>query len=270
MVERIAELRQQGENAVAGATDTAALEDVRVRFLGRKAELPNLLRGVAQLAPEERGPVGRAANEARKALEAAVDARRAELERAELDARLAADAVDVTLPGTPVTPVGRLHIITAMRREGLVESSPGVDARTRTVALTAKGAELVPFLEAEWRATEAAYESLEAELPYALTQVVRDMAAALEQRGQTDQPGGDDQRLGHRGVADRVRVRDGAVRGEVDTDRLRVRGDLLGHRGDGEPRLEESGGLGALTRGDDDNHAFSLPIRAGSCGALRY
>ena len=67
-----------------------------------------------------------------------------------------------------VTHSAMSQTITAMRREGLVESSPGVDARTRTVALTAKGAELVPFLEAE--------------LPYALTQVVRDMAAALEQR----------------------------------------------------------------------------------------
>jgi phenylalanyl-tRNA synthetase alpha chain len=88
-----------------------------VRFLGRKAELPNMLRGVAQLPPEERGAVGRAANEARRALEAAVEARRAELERSELDARLAADVLDVTLPGTPAWPVGRLHIVNAVRRE---------------------------------------------------------------------------------------------------------------------------------------------------------
>jgi len=81
-----------------------------------------------------------------------------------------------------VTHSAMSQTITAMRREGLVESSPGTDARTRTVALTAKGAELVPFLEAEWRATEAAYASLEAELPYALTQVVRDMASALDRR----------------------------------------------------------------------------------------
>ena len=51
MLDRIAELRQEGEAAVAGAVNTAALEDVRVRFLGRKAELPNLLRGVAVCAP---------------------------------------------------------------------------------------------------------------------------------------------------------------------------------------------------------------------------
>ena len=74
-----------------------------MRFLGRKAELPNLLRGVAQLPPEERGKVGRAANEARKALEAAIEARAAELEAAELDARLASDVVDVTLPGSPAS-----------------------------------------------------------------------------------------------------------------------------------------------------------------------
>src|ERR671929_625220 len=117
MTDRIDELRSEGEAAIAAAGTTASLEEVRVRLLGRKAELPNLLRGVAQLAPEERGRVGRAANEARRALEVAIETRRAELERAELDARLAADVVDVTLPGAPAVPVGRLHLITAMRRE---------------------------------------------------------------------------------------------------------------------------------------------------------
>jgi len=113
----IARLRLDGERAVAAAPDTTALEAARVAHLGRKAELPNLLRGVAGLPPEERGAVGRAANEARGALEAALDARRGELERAELDARLAADVVDVTLPGAPTVPVGRLHLLTATRRE---------------------------------------------------------------------------------------------------------------------------------------------------------
>src|SRR3954451_25037339 len=117
MLDWIAELRQQGEAAVAGTTDTAALEDVRVRFLGRKAELPNLLRGVAQLPPEERGAVGRAANEARRALDAAIEARREALAGAELEQRLAADVLDVTLPGSPAAPVGRHHLITATRRE---------------------------------------------------------------------------------------------------------------------------------------------------------
>ena len=117
MNDRISELRAEGEAAIAAAAGTADLEQVRVRMLGRKAELPNLLRGVAQLPAEQRGVVGRSANEARKALEAAIEARAAELAGAELDARLAADVVDVTLPGSPALPPGRLHLLTATRRE---------------------------------------------------------------------------------------------------------------------------------------------------------
>jgi len=115
--DRIDELRAEAEQALASATSAEEVEQARVQYLGRKAELPNLLRGVAQLPPEERGVVGRAANEARKALEALVERRGEELSAAELDARLAADRVDVTLPGTPAQPVGRLHIITGVRRE---------------------------------------------------------------------------------------------------------------------------------------------------------
>src|SRR5947208_5278085 len=117
MIERIDELRAEAEGAIATADSTAALEELRVRYLGRKAELPNLLRGVAQLAPEERGTVGRAANQARQALEGLIEARAGELEAGELDARLAADRVDVTLPGEPPQPVGRLHLLTATWRD---------------------------------------------------------------------------------------------------------------------------------------------------------
>src|SRR3954451_7075077 len=117
MNERITELRAAGEAAIADAPGSAELEDVRVRFLGRKAELPNLLRGVAQLPPEERGQVGRAANEARKALEAAIEARRAELAGAELEGRLARDVVTAPLPPSPAQPVGPLPLLNAPRRE---------------------------------------------------------------------------------------------------------------------------------------------------------
>jgi phenylalanyl-tRNA synthetase alpha chain len=117
VIDRIAQLQSEAQAAIGGAADTAALEELRVRYLGRKAELPNLLRGVAQLAPEERGTVGRAANQARQALEALIDARTADLASRELDAQLAADRVDVTLPGAPALPPGRLHLLTATRRE---------------------------------------------------------------------------------------------------------------------------------------------------------
>jgi phenylalanyl-tRNA synthetase alpha chain len=117
MIERIAELQQEAEAAIAEATTSDTLEQIRVRYLGRKAELPNLLRGVAQLPPEQRGEVGKAANAVRKALEGMIEARGAQLGATELDAKLAADRIDVTLPGAPLPPAGGLHLLTETRRE---------------------------------------------------------------------------------------------------------------------------------------------------------
>jgi phenylalanyl-tRNA synthetase alpha chain len=116
-IERIGELRAQAGAAIQAAGDTRSLEELRVAYLGRKAELPQLLRGVAGLDPADRGPVGRAANEARRALESLIDARESLLAAAELDHRLTSDRVDVTLPGDPPQPVGRLHLLTQTRRE---------------------------------------------------------------------------------------------------------------------------------------------------------
>ena len=117
MNERIAQLREEARAAIAAATSTTELEELRVRHLGRKAELPQLLRGVGSLPAEERGPVGKAANEARQELEALLAARAAELDSAELDTQLLEDRIDVTLPGDPRAAVGRLHLITATWRE---------------------------------------------------------------------------------------------------------------------------------------------------------
>ncbi|HEY2161977.1 MAG TPA: phenylalanine--tRNA ligase subunit alpha, partial [Solirubrobacteraceae bacterium] len=117
MIDRINELRNEAEAAIAEATGTGALEDVRIRYLGRKAELPNILRGVAELPPEQRGPTGKAANQARQALERLIEARGQALAAAELEQKLAEDRVDVTLPGDPLPAVGRLHLLSATRRE---------------------------------------------------------------------------------------------------------------------------------------------------------
>jgi phenylalanyl-tRNA synthetase alpha chain len=117
MNERIAELRAEAEAAIAAASTSAELEELRVRHLGRKAELPNILRGIATLPPEQRGPTGKAANQARQALDALI-ARRAEaLAGGELEQQLERDVVDVTLPGAPPQPVGHHHLLTATRRE---------------------------------------------------------------------------------------------------------------------------------------------------------
>src|SRR5271170_7459204 len=101
MIDRIQELRSQAESAISAAGSSAELEELRVRYLGRKAELPQLLRGVAELPAEQRGAVGKAANQARQALERLIHDRGEELTAGELDERLLADRVDVTLPGSP-------------------------------------------------------------------------------------------------------------------------------------------------------------------------
>ena len=117
MTSRIDEIRAQAECAIEAANDTHTLEDVRIEYLGRKAELPNLLRSVAQLPAQERAATGKAANETRKALEAALERRAQQLATAELEQRLEHDRVDITLDGDPAPAIGHLHLITQTRRE---------------------------------------------------------------------------------------------------------------------------------------------------------
>ncbi len=117
MAESFEDIRRRAEEEIAAASSVKELEEVRVRYLGRKAELTVRLRSIGELPPEERGPVGKQANEVRQALEAAIEAKTRALEVAELEAELAQDRIDVTLPGEPQGAVGRLHLITETRRE---------------------------------------------------------------------------------------------------------------------------------------------------------
>jgi phenylalanyl-tRNA synthetase alpha chain len=115
--DQIDTILDQAQAAIDAARDSAALEEVRIKYLGRKAELPNLLRNVAQLPPEERGATGKAANQARQQLEQAIEAKAAQLASSELEQRLKHDQIDVTLPGDPLPAIGRLHLLTQTRRE---------------------------------------------------------------------------------------------------------------------------------------------------------
>ena len=116
-LERIAELRDEAEAAISAASGTAELEELRVRFLGRKAELTTILRGIAELPADERGEVGKAGNAARSALEALLAARGAALDAAELESSLGEDRIDVTLPGAPTAPAGSRNLLLRTMRE---------------------------------------------------------------------------------------------------------------------------------------------------------
>jgi phenylalanyl-tRNA synthetase alpha chain len=110
------QLRGEAEEAIGAAGSASELEELRVRYLGRKSRLTQALRSIGELPPEQRGAVGKEANEVRRALEGLVERRAAELEASELDRRLAEDRLDVTLPGDPPMPVGHLHLVSEIRR----------------------------------------------------------------------------------------------------------------------------------------------------------
>ena len=113
---RLAELQAAGLEAIAAATDPASLEAVQVAYLGRRGELKTLLGGIGGLPVEDRPRVGAIGNRVREALEAALQGRQAELDSAALEARLAHEAVDVTLPGRPFRR-GSLHPLIETNRE---------------------------------------------------------------------------------------------------------------------------------------------------------
>jgi len=106
--------RALADTAAAGSL--AALEEVRVRHTGRRSELAEILASIGSLPPDERGAIGKAANIARREIDAALGERKAILEAAELTAQLANDRTDVTLPGDPY-PRGALHLLTQVRQE---------------------------------------------------------------------------------------------------------------------------------------------------------
>jgi phenylalanyl-tRNA synthetase alpha chain len=116
MLDRVEKIESEARTAIEAAAGTAELEELRVRYLGRKAELTTILRGIAELPQEERAEVGAAANRARGELEALLAARAEALDSSELEARLAADRVDVTLPGAPPQQAGHPHLITRTTR----------------------------------------------------------------------------------------------------------------------------------------------------------
>jgi phenylalanyl-tRNA synthetase alpha chain len=107
---------QEGVASFETAADLESLEDARVSFLGRKADLTILLRSIPELPVAERPAVGRFGNLIKRELEALFDARHATLETMELVHGLEQEQIDVTLPGRRL-PLGHLHLIARTQRE---------------------------------------------------------------------------------------------------------------------------------------------------------
>ena len=114
--DRLAALQEEAQQYLEKTSDTESLHSWRRTHLGKKGTLTAILRGLGTLPPDERPLVGRMANEVKRALEAAYEARVVALRQEELARSLHTGALDVTLPGRPVGP-GRFHLVTHTMRE---------------------------------------------------------------------------------------------------------------------------------------------------------
>ena len=110
VLENIAEIRSAGLASIEAAQASDELEAVRVSLLGKKGSLTAILRSMSEVPADQKAAVGKEANLARKAIEEALEARKAVLASAELEAKMSAEAIDITLPGRS-HPIGTRHLI---------------------------------------------------------------------------------------------------------------------------------------------------------------
>ncbi len=110
-MENLKALSDAARDAIVAAEDNAALEQLRVEYLGKKGHLTALLKGLGKLSAEERPAAGAEINEAKQALQALIGERKATLEQAAVAQQLAAETIDVTLPGRGQR-TGRQHPVT--------------------------------------------------------------------------------------------------------------------------------------------------------------
>lgn len=109
-------IEAQFQEGLAAAETMEALEALRVSYLGKKGQLTAIMRSMGKVPPEERPAMGQLANTVRATVDAALKARREELSAALLEQKMAADAVDVTLPGRRLSQ-GTQHLISQIREE---------------------------------------------------------------------------------------------------------------------------------------------------------
>ncbi|MCC2595685.1 phenylalanine--tRNA ligase subunit alpha [Pusillimonas sp. MFBS29] len=127
MTPSVDDLIVQAQEQFAQASDAAALENAKARFLGKQGALTALMKGLAQLAPDQKKAEGARINQVKQQIEGLLNARRQEMAQAELDKRLAAETIDVSLPGRGKG-VGGIHpVIQSWQRVEAIFRSIGFD-----------------------------------------------------------------------------------------------------------------------------------------------
>jgi phenylalanyl-tRNA synthetase alpha chain len=110
---QLKELEQQALESIGALANLEELEQLRVKYLGKKGDLSQILRGMGKLSPEERPIVGTLANEVKEKIQNQLDSRRQTLQQAEIEAQLQAETLDVTMPGVS-RPLGHIHPLNGM------------------------------------------------------------------------------------------------------------------------------------------------------------
>lgn len=116
MKEKLQNIKISAEAALAGAAGLSELEELRIKYLGKKGELTSVLKEMGKLSAEERPIIGALANEIRDTLGSEIDKKKSELERALQAERLKAEVIDVTMPGKR-NKTGKLHPLTKVVEE---------------------------------------------------------------------------------------------------------------------------------------------------------
>ena len=116
MQNKLKALQTDALNSINKTDNIKALEDLRIKYLGKKGELTAVLNGLGALSKEERPLIGKISNEVKTAIADALDNRLAELENSELQKKLATESIDITLPGRRIL-AGRSHILTTVENE---------------------------------------------------------------------------------------------------------------------------------------------------------
>lgn len=130
MTTELEQLLEEAQSAAGAAQDLRALDDIRVQYLGKSGVFTEQLKALGKLPKEERPAAGQAINLAKKSLQKVLEARKTDLEQAALAQRLAAERVDVTLPGRG-TGSGGLHPVTrTMQRIQTIFGGAGFEVAT--------------------------------------------------------------------------------------------------------------------------------------------
>ncbi len=116
MLNALQKIKEQAAQTLANAQDSKALDELRVKYLGKKGELTAILKQMGSLSAEERPKVGQLANEVRASIESLIAEKNAALKAAMLDKRLELETIDVTMPGK-AAPLGHAHPLSKVLEE---------------------------------------------------------------------------------------------------------------------------------------------------------